>query len=235
MFKILKIGLSFLFLLAFAPSVRAATPLDVAINEIAWMGTESSYANEWIELYNNAENNINLDGWVLKADDGTPEITLTGTIPAKNFYLLERTDDETVPGITADLIYKGALGNNGENLKLYDNSGKLIDEVNRSDGWLAGDNETKQTMERTNASSWQTSQNPGGTPKTENSTTPEKTTENGPPSDEPQDEKIAENGSLIAEPVSYPTGIVFSEILPSPEGPDAENEWTIGIKHSVFL
>jgi len=26
-------------------------------------------------------------------------------------------------------------------------------------------------------------------------------------------------------PVSYPTRIVFNEILPSPEGPDAENEW----------
>jgi len=26
-------------------------------------------------------------------------------------------------------------------------------------------------------------------------------------------------------PVSYPTGIVFNEILPSPEGADAENEW----------
>jgi len=25
--------------------------------------------------------------------------------------------------------------------------------------------------------------------------------------------------------VSYPTGIVFNEILPSPDGPDAENEW----------
>ncbi len=26
-------------------------------------------------------------------------------------------------------------------------------------------------------------------------------------------------------PISYPAGVVFNEILPSPEGPDAENEW----------
>jgi len=38
-------------------------------------------------------------------------------------------------------------------------------------------------------------------------------------------EKKTETGSLIAEPVNYPTGIVFNEILPSPEGADAENEW----------
>jgi len=102
---------------------------SVIINEITWMGTNVSYNDEWIELYNTAENDINLDGWILKAGDGSPEINLSGTIPAKGFYLLERTDDETIPGISADLIYTGALGNNGENLNLYNSSGNLIDEV----------------------------------------------------------------------------------------------------------
>jgi len=42
---------------------------------------------------------------------------------------------------------------------------------------------------------------------------------------ETQTEKPPENGSLSDEAMSYPSGIVFSEILPSPEGPDLENEW----------
>ncbi len=42
---------------------------------------------------------------------------------------------------------------------------------------------------------------------------------------ETQTEKPPEIGSPAVEPVSYPSGIVFSEILPSPEGTDAENEW----------
>lgn len=176
----------------------------VTINEIAWMGTEVSFNDEWIELKNNTQEEISLDGWILKADDGTPEISLAGKIPAKGFYLLERTDDDTVQEITADLIYKGALGNSGENLKLFDVSGNLVDEVNCQDGWLAGDNGAKLTMERTE-SGWENSAEPGGTPKAENSA-----------------------GIIITEvgPLStYPAGIIFSEILPSPEGPDAENEW----------
>jgi len=195
---------------------------SVIINEITWMGTNVSYNDEWIELYNTAENDINLDGWILKAGDGSPEINLSGTIPAKGFYLLERTDDETIPGISADLIYTGALGNNGENLNLYNSSGNLIDEVICTDTWPAGDNSTKQTMERTISGNWQTSQNPGGTPKVENSKL-EEVEEDGPmPTPE---EKPTEDAPLTAEPASYPKGIIFNEILPSPDGPDAENEW----------
>ena len=115
------------FLFSIPLIVLGANPLDVAINEIAWMGTEASYNDEWIELYNNTDFSINLVGWVLKAGDGSPEINLTGIISAKSFYLLERTDDYSVPGISADQIYTGALGNSGENLELYDSSGNLID------------------------------------------------------------------------------------------------------------
>lgn len=195
----------------------------VVINEIAWMGTESSANDEWIELFNNTENAINLNGWTIKSTDGTPEIKLTGIISLKSFYLLERTDDTTIPQIAADQIYTGALGNNGEDLNLYDNSGNLIDKINCSSGWFAGDNPTKQTMERINTlvsgnepSNWQTSQNPGGTARDKNSiilATEEIKTEENPAEAEPQ--------------ITYPTGIVFNEILPSPEGPDEQNEWIV--------
>jgi len=165
-----------LFLIFLAFLAQAVNSLDIVINEIAWMGTEISYNDEWIELYNNSGSPINLEGWILKTADGTPKINLTGTVVAKSFYLLERTDDNTVLDIPADQIYTGALGNTGEKLELYDDSGNLIDSVDCSGGWFAGDNKTKQTMERKNpqlsgsdSSNWQTSQNPGGTPRAENS------------------------------------------------------------------
>jgi len=208
-----------LFFLLFACPTQAANPLNVVINEIAWMGTKTSYNNEWIELYNNTDFSINLGSWVLKAVDGSPEINLAGEILAKSFYLLERTDDNTVPNVSADQIYTGALGNNGENLQLYDNSGNLIDSVNCSAGWFAGDNSTKQTMERKNPTlsgnspeNWQTSQNPGGTPKAKNSLVIELLP--------PPEEQILEPG-----PATYPSGIVINEILPSPTGPDEQEEW----------
>jgi len=141
--------------------VIAASSNDIVINEIAWMGTTYSYNDEWIELYNNTDLDISLDGWTINAIDGTPAINLLGTIPARGYYLLERSDDTSVPDIAADLIYSGALSNIGETLKLKDSNGNLIDSV---DGWHSGDNRTKATMKRINpdvsgtlSSNWSTS------------------------------------------------------------------------------
>jgi hypothetical protein len=165
-----------LFFCSFGLQASAAAPLDVVINEIAWMGSKNSSADEWLELYNGTNSQINLTGWKLTSQDGSIKINLAGIIGADGFYLLERTDDDSVPGITADQIYKGTLSNKGENLQLYDNQGNLMDSVNCASGWFGGDNQTKQTMERKNfllagndASNWQTSQDPAGTPKAQNS------------------------------------------------------------------
>src|SRR5207244_289137 len=43
------------------------------------------------------------------------------------------------------------------------------DSADFSGGWTLGNNTTKQTVERVSASTWQTSKNPGGTPKAQNS------------------------------------------------------------------
>ncbi|MFB1081593.1 phospholipase D-like domain-containing protein [Jeotgalibacillus sp. JSM ZJ347] len=139
---------------------EAVTANDVVINEIAWMGTTYSYSDEWMELYNNTSETINLTGWSLNAQDGTPAVALEGQIPAGGSFLLEKTDDDTVPGIAADLIYSGSLGNSGETLELRDAAGVLVDSV---DAWYGGDNTAKSTMERVNpdgtgtaAASWTT-------------------------------------------------------------------------------
>jgi len=234
--RLFKFLLFFTTLLLWDFDVWAANISDVVINEIAWMGTDVSYNNEWIELYNNGDTAINLDGWTLKADDGAPEINLSGTIYGKGFYLLERTDDETLPGVSADLIYKGALGNDGENLKLYDDSNNIVDQIICSDAWPAGDNTTKQTMERI-GSGWQNSQDAGGTPKKENYELRIMNYENNNVGVGFPDPEINKGGetpplqTLQTKPIEdgplyvYPKGIVFNEILASPDGPDAENEW----------
>ncbi|WP_064094262.1 phospholipase D-like domain-containing protein [Rossellomorea aquimaris] len=157
----------------------AAASKSVVINEVAWMGTTASYNDEWIELYNGTSSSMSLDGWVLEAQDGTPSIPLSGTVKANGFYLLERTSDDTIPSIPANLIYTGGLGNSSEVLYLKDASGTVIDEVNN---WYAGDNNTKATMERndstvdgTLSSNWSTStttyEGGLGTPKGVNSKT----------------------------------------------------------------
>lgn len=222
--KFCLIFIVFSFLIPFVVSA------NVLINEIAWMGTEESYNNEWLELYNPTDLNISLEGWVLKAVDGTPEIKFSGTIPSFSFYLLERSSDNTIPAVTANQIYTGALNNNGEKLELFDNLGNLIDSIDCSKGWLAGDNQTKKTIERASSGIWQTSQNPGGTPGAENSKSVLLAKPSVPPvsisssaATAAEEEILPETGSRVTE--IYPSGIIINEVLPSPEGPDKSEEW----------
>jgi len=146
------------------PRTRPAAPKAalrrVVLSEIAWMGSTASANAEWIELRNTTGYDISLNGWTLAADDGSPHISLDGTIPAEGYFLLERSSDDAVPGIAADLIYTGVLENDGERLTLRDEEGVLVDAVDR---WHAGDAESHGTMMRvgldwpgTWPQSWQT-------------------------------------------------------------------------------
>jgi hypothetical protein len=118
--------------------------LSVVINEIAWMGTSATHsADEWIELFNNTTSTIDVSGWTLRSSDGSLSIifsstTASTTIPGKGYFLLERTDDQTISDIPADQIYTGILSNSGEKLELRDAEGNLIDLVDSSQGWFAG-------------------------------------------------------------------------------------------------
>ncbi len=152
---LLAIGLLALTLVSFhrssgntAHAATTASPLDVAISEIAWMGTAVSSSDEWIELYNNTGSAVDLTGWTLNAADGTPGIALSGSIPANGYFLLERTDDSTVPGVMADLLYTGALTNDGEDLVLRDDASAVVDRVDSSAGWFSGHADGRVPMAR---------------------------------------------------------------------------------------
>ena len=88
----------------------------VVINEVAWMGTTNSAQDEWLELYSDTAQN--LEGWSLSTADGGTTIPLSGSISAGWYFLIERTDDNTVPGITADLVkpFGNGLANAGEKI-----------------------------------------------------------------------------------------------------------------------
>jgi len=166
----LIVGVVFLFCLFGAFGAQAYSAI---INEIAWMGTDTSSNDEWIELSNTTDEEIDLAGWSVAWGETTVE--LSGTIPAQGMYLLERTDDSSVPDVTANQIYTGALNNIGEDMYLYDIDNILVDAVLFASGWSAGDNDTKQTMERvcplqdgSFIVAWQDSSQAGGTPGEQN-------------------------------------------------------------------
>ena len=131
---------------------------SVLINEVAWMGTLTSANDEWIELFNATQAETDLSGWRIEAEDGSPSILLSGTIAPSGYFLLERTDDTTVPEVKANFIYSGALENGGEQFSVLDSYGNIVDEVDGSKGWPAGDARTRQTMELSQGS-WITSLN----------------------------------------------------------------------------
>jgi hypothetical protein len=154
-------------------SPAIASGNNIVINEIAWMGQNEATSNEWIELYNPTDKEISLNGWKLRITK--TEIILKGSIKANGYYLLERTSDLTVNDKQADLIFKKALNNKGENIVFIDNKGNAVDTINCSKGWFAGDNKIKNTMERIDyskdgnmKSNWQNSLKEGGSPKEQN-------------------------------------------------------------------
>jgi len=108
-------------------------------------------------------------------------IPLSDTIPAQGYFLVGASDRIA----NLDINYAnlgGKLVNTGMKIVLSrcarspegrkDNICEIIDEVDANNGWPAGDNETKRTMERIAGSDpamWQTSAVSGGTPKVKNS------------------------------------------------------------------
>lgn len=222
---------SFLFVLFFVGLFFVqkvfAVNVSVRINELAWMGTEVSSNDEWIELYNESGEKIDLAGWVLEARDGSPKILLEGSVDAGGYFLLERTDDDSVGGVMADQIYSGALSNSGEFLLLKNQNGDIVDRVEAGGGWFAGDKNLKLTMERKNDEIWQNSVQSGGTPKFGNSEGFVNMVD-----DDEDDEKVfsLENDVSIqekAEKLGYDYGntIVISEIFPSPFGGHSDLEY----------
>ncbi len=120
----------------------------VVINEVAWGGTAASANDEWIELYNADDTVVDLAGWVLVVGEarvplgvvgeGTVEVRRT-TIAPHGYFVLERTDDQTVADVTADVLFKGMLSNTGVDLRLLDATGATADEVLcEQGGWAAG-------------------------------------------------------------------------------------------------
>jgi hypothetical protein len=161
-------------------SVAGSATHKIIFSEIAWMGSPKigdetaaqASQNEWIELENNSDGAVDLTGWQILDESEKFNIIFSGGdgIAKNEFYLLERTDDDSVPGASADKIYSGALPNTGEWLRIFDDGCVLVDEINASGGWPGGDNTTKQTLERNAGDfSWYTSAAPGGTPKAANS------------------------------------------------------------------
>jgi len=142
------------------------------------MGQPDFAKNEWIELYNNREKEIDISGWSIE-NAGINRKTLRiskGEVPGNGFFLICRKEMPDCDFIAKDLSLANDYLKNGP-LVLKDKTGNIIDKTPdaKSKKWPAGSVKTRQTMARKNpkdkgvlASNWLTSQRSGGTPKTKN-------------------------------------------------------------------
>lgn len=175
----------------------SAQEKTVVINEIMWMGSSASIADEWIELRNLTDYDIDISGWALSGaatGGGVLKIPEGKKIPANGYFLISNysnSSDKSILNIEPDWITSSiSLANSDRKYILLDSFDNIADEANREEGDpLAGDNKNKWSQERisgptdgTKSNNWYTSSGQVnfkedvfdfGTPGAENSPEPE--------------------------------------------------------------
>lgn len=160
----------------------AAAPGDVIFNELMWMGSLASYADEWIELRNTTGEAIDLSGWTItRLRDGEQVAMLTvedGTIAAEGLFLIanygpdeENSHLQVTPSLVTTAV---SLANERLQIRLYDGpweeGGNLMDTADDGVGApAAGDRDAGCAMARkipvedgALASSWHTAERRAG-------------------------------------------------------------------------
>jgi len=145
-----------LTLAAGSHGVYAAAPGDVVINELMWMGSTASSADEWIELRNTTDSEIVLSGWTLeKAATGGDTLTIPDgkVIPARGYFLIANyasSSEKSALNVEPDWVTTAvALVNTKLQIVLKDAEGNVIDAADDGTGSpLAGDNDKKYSMVR---------------------------------------------------------------------------------------
>lgn len=143
----------------------AQTAPTIIINELAWAGSTRSTSDEWIELRNPSETEINISGWqITKLTSGEDALMLIlpspSTIPAHGYFLIsnfkheeEDGTDKSVLNIAPNVVDSAvSLSNSALLIKLYDgdftNGANLIDTAWDGSAPTVGDNSLKISMER---------------------------------------------------------------------------------------
>lgn len=160
----------FLTVFAFPFLVEA----DVIINEVGWLGTVESSYNEWIELYNSGNEEIDLANWALYERDESGAdvqiIKLTQKIAPQDYYLVVRVTASApnpFPEAEEAGTFKGGgILNTGENLVLKDLNGQEVDSVLALGQWRSSDRDGR-TMQKNDANWIMAMGTPGASNATE--------------------------------------------------------------------
>lgn len=177
----------------FVPVVFAAS--GVVINELM---AHPDSGNDWVELYNGGDSTIDLSGWQLKDTGSIPMKTLSGTIVAKSYLVIE---------------VNNRLNNGGDTVTLVDNVGKTIDVASYS-----ADPGINKTIGRD-----PTSGNFGLLSQPTRGEANSSIQLQSSPTAQPTDTTSPSLPPTIGGQQTYASGVSLSEYLPAPS--PGEDEW----------
>ena len=108
---------------------------QVVINEINYDSAPYFDTDDWVEIYNNSENDISLSGWKLKDSDSTHIFQFDqNTVIGKKSFLVVCRDTSSfielfqdVKNNVGNMDFK--LGNSGDSVRIFDMDDNLIDIV----------------------------------------------------------------------------------------------------------
>jgi len=131
------------FLLEEADNIKAVFTFTggsgIVINEINYKDAVDFEVKDWVELYNNSESTVDLSGWIFKDDDDLHEFIIpNGTALAPDSYIVLAQSlvdfQSKFPSVSPVLgSFAFGLSGGGELIRLFDNSGVLVDSVTYDD------------------------------------------------------------------------------------------------------
>ncbi|NLH15383.1 MAG: hypothetical protein GX455_02270 [Phycisphaerae bacterium] len=158
----------------------------VVFNEIMYHPAADEDRMEWIELHNQLVVPVDISAWSLS--DGVDYTFPDGTVIGAEGYLViavSPDDLKATTGLTAVYgPYEGRLANSGERLRLQNNSGRIMDQIEYSDGgdWPAAPDGSGVSLAKIDPAlagpaptNWTWSRQIGGTPGRENFPAPSET------------------------------------------------------------
>lgn len=131
-------------------------PQKVVINEVMWMGSDGKINDEWLELRNLTDQEIEIGQWTIEnaraANEPPLMISANQKILANGYFLIANYPENSANTALNVVVNQSngrlSLLNSGEQLILRDNLGNLMDWTPLG-SWPAGKNDTKkQSMER---------------------------------------------------------------------------------------
>ncbi|MDP3148840.1 MAG: CotH kinase family protein [Ignavibacteria bacterium] len=147
----------------------------IVVNEINYKSSSASDCGDWVELYNNGTESVQLKNWKLKDSVDTHEFILPDFDLAPESFVVLANDSTKFRSVFPDVTnmigeFSFGLSANGETVRLFNENGSLIDSIKfiSSSPWPIEPNGTGATLALINPGlnnsvpeSWKASSNLG--------------------------------------------------------------------------